>query len=71
MKGNRGEGRFINPRTMPRPFLPPEQKRVTISVRIDPEVRDYLKKHRLLPGRILDAAVRRLMGKSSTGKGDR
>ena len=37
--------------------MPEEEKRVTISCRIDPSTRDYMKERGLKPGRLLDRVV--------------
>ena len=39
------------------PVYPPEVKRVTISCRIHPSTKAFLKKKGLKPGRVLDQAV--------------
>lgn len=42
------------------PPVPDEEKRVTISCRIHPSTKAYLREKRLRPGRILDKAIERL-----------
>jgi len=44
-----------------RPALPEEEKRRTTSLRIRPIVWNYLKKHRLSAGKVLDEAVMKMM----------
>ena len=39
------------------PAYPPEEKRVTISCRIHPSTKAFLKEHKMKPGRVLDRAV--------------
>lgn len=39
------------------PACTPEEKRITISCRIDPSTRDYMKERGLKPGRLLDRVV--------------
>jgi hypothetical protein len=39
------------------PAYPPEEKRVTISCRIHPSTKAFLKQKGLKPGRVLDRAV--------------
>ena len=43
------------------PALPEEEKRRTTSLRIRPIVWNYLKKHRLSAGKVLDEAVMKMM----------